>query len=162
MNGAHLHLLSNHLPIIIPIIALLILITGLLFKSNVTQRIALSIFMLGALLTLPALLSGEGAEDIVESAGNKAYIETHEEVAETFAVLSYILGAWAAVGLWASWKQKSYAKFVSLSVLVFSCVVLFFAQQTGNSGGQIMHEEIRANASYIAPQTNTIEHTDED
>ncbi len=163
MNGAHLHLLANHLPIIIPMVALLVLIIGFLFKSDITKRIGLAIFMLGALLTIPAFVTGEGAEEIVESATNDAYISNHEELAETFAVLSYILGVMAAVGFWANWKHKSFAGFVSASVLVFSLVVLFFAQQTGTSGGEIMHEEIRANASNIVlPQSNSTQETEED
>ena len=66
MNEAHLHLTFNHLPIIIPIIGLLIMIGGILLKSEVIKRTAYAVFILGALATIPAFASGEGAEEIAE------------------------------------------------------------------------------------------------
>ena len=66
MNEAHLHLTFNHLPLIAPIIALLIMIGGILLKSEVIKRTAYAIFILGAIMTIPAFVSGEGAEEIAE------------------------------------------------------------------------------------------------
>lgn len=79
MNQAHLHLISNHLPIIIPIVGLLVLIGGLIVRSEVVQRTSYLLFALGALCTFPALQTGEGAEEIVEEmAGiNAESIEIH-------------------------------------------------------------------------------------
>lgn len=154
MNDAHLHLIFNHLPIIVPMVGLLVLIGGFLFNSAVIKRVALSIFILGSLAAIPATLTGDGAEDVVESYGiGDKIIHEHEEIAEAFAILSYVLGAFALVGLWANWKQKAFANYLTVTVLVFSLVVLFFAQRTGTSGGEIRHEEIRANAAIVAPQT---------
>jgi uncharacterized membrane protein len=154
MNGAHQHLLLNHLPIIIPILALLVLVSGFLYSSAVIKRVGLALFVLGALFTIPAFTTGEGAEEVVEMIPgiSDQYIEVHEEVAETFAVLSYVLGALSLVALWASWKQKSFARHLVATVMVLSLPVLFFAQQSGSTGGEIRHEEIRTNAhNTVAP-----------
>jgi hypothetical protein len=48
------------------------------------------------------------------------------------------------VGLWASWKGKSFAKLLSFVILALSLVVLFLGKQTGTSGGEIRHTEIRS------------------
>lgn len=145
MNAAHFHLLVNHLPIIFPIIGALILIVGLIAKSNAVQRTAFMIFILGSIAAIIAMNTGEGAEDVVEKiAGvSKDLIKTHEEIAEKFSILTYALGGLSLVGLWANFKQKSFSKTVSYVVLLFAFVTIFFATQTGTTGGEIRHTEIR-------------------
>lgn len=145
MNAAHLHLILNHFPIIIPIIGILIMIAGFFLKSEILKKTAFGLFVLGALFTLPAFATGEDAEDIVENLAGieEEYIETHEEVAETFAYLSYGLGVLSIIGFWASWKEKSFANYLSIAVLLFAVVVLYFGRETGTTGGEIRHPEIR-------------------
>ncbi|WP_205729423.1 hypothetical protein [Flavobacterium alkalisoli] len=146
MNDAHFHLIVNHMPIIVPIIGLLVMIGGFISKSEAVKRAAYFIFILAAVCALPAMASGEGAEEIVEHmpGADHHLIHEHEELAETLAMLCYILGGLSLVGLWASFKKKSFGNIVSVIVLVFSVVVIYFGYQTGTSGGEITHEEIRA------------------
>lgn len=146
MNGAHWHLVINHLPIIFPVVGLIVIITGLISKSEAVKRTAYLIFIIGALTAIAAMQTGEGAEDIVDniSGVSESYIETHEESAETFAVLSYILGGLSLLSLWASFKQKSFSTISSIVTLVFALVVLVFGKQTGTTGGEIRHTEIRS------------------
>ncbi len=145
MNGAHLHLVVNHLPIIFPIVGVIVMITGFISKSEAVKRTAFMIFIFGALASIVAMTTGEGAEEFVEKINgvSKNYIKTHEEVAETFAILSYILGSISLLGLWASFKEKTFASIISITTLVFAFVVLFFGKQTGTTGGEIRHTEIR-------------------
>lgn len=145
MNDAHLHLVFNHFPIIIPIIGLLVMVTGFVFKSEVIKKTALGLFILGALFTLPAFGTGEDAEEVIENLPGieEKYIEAHEEAAETFAYLSYGLGFLSLFGFWANWKGKSYSNLLSVIVVLFAVVVLFFARETGTTGGEIRHPEIR-------------------
>ena len=150
MNDAHIHMIFNHLPIIIPIIGVLILVGGFITRSEIVKRTAFLIFILGAIFTIPAFSSGEGAEEVVEEIGTKIdhhFIHEHEELAETFALLSYALGFISIVALWANFTKKSFANIIALAVLLLSFVVIFFAQQTGTSGGEIRHTEIRSNAT---------------
>ena len=145
MNDAHYHLVLNHLPIIIPAIGLLILIGGLLFKSEIVKRTAYLVFILGAITTLAAFATGEGAEEAVEHLPGvtENLIKTHEETAEIFAILSYILGAIALIGLYANYYKKSFANSLSYITLVAALATLFYAKQTGTTGGEIRHTEIR-------------------
>ena len=145
MNQAHLHLIFNHLPIIVPIIGLLVLVSGFIFKAEILKRAAFGLFILGALFTLPAFGTGEDAEELIENLPgvDEKYIKIHEDAAETFAYLSYGFGVLSLLGLWLNWKKNSYSNFLAIVVAVFAVVVLFFAKETGTTGGEIRHPEIR-------------------
>jgi uncharacterized membrane protein len=164
MNGAHWHLVVNHLPIIFPVVGVIVMIAGLISKSEAVKRTAYMIFTIGALSAIVAMNTGEGAEEIVEkiSGVTENYIEIHEETAETFAVLSYILGGLSLLGFWVSFKQKSYSNLVSIGTIVFALVVLFFAKETGTTGGEIRHTEIRSENYLPASQNGNKEHDDDD
>ena len=49
-----------------------------------------------------------------------------------------------------NYKNKANAKFVSYIALVVAIIGVFFAQQTGTTGGEVRHTEIRANATPTA------------
>lgn len=145
MNQAHVHLVVNHLPIIFPMVGLIVLLGGFVFRSLVIKRVAYFIFILGAVATLPSMLTGEGAEEVAEHiAGvSEHFIHEHEEKAETFALLSYILGVLSLIALWLNWKQNKLASLFSLGVLILALGALYMGKQTGTSGGEIRHTEIR-------------------
>jgi uncharacterized membrane protein len=153
MNEAHFHLVVNHLPIIFPLVGIIIMLTGQFAKSEAVKRTAYMIFALGALATIAAMTSGEGAEEIVEKIGgiSEDYIKTHEESAEVFALLAYILGGVSLLGLWISFKQKVFSGIFSICVLLFAVIIMYFAKQTGTTGGEIRHTEIRSESSMLAP-----------
>ena len=146
MNQAHFHLLVNHLPIIVPIIGVVVLLSGIIFRSEIVKRVAYFVFIIGALATLPSMLSGEGAEEVAENLPGvtENFIHEHEEAAETFALFSYILGAFALFSLWANWKRKSFSNLLSYVILALSLIVVLLGKQTGTTGGEIRHTEIRS------------------
>jgi len=145
MNEAHWHLVVNHLPIIFPMVGVIVMITGLISKSEAVKRTAFMIFIFGALASIAAMATGDGAEEIAKKINgiSENFIKNHEETAETFALLSYVLGGISLLGLWASLKQKTISFIISIGTLIFAFVVLFFGKQTGTTGGEIRHTEIR-------------------
>lgn len=145
MNDAHLHLVLNHLPIILPLIGLLIMIGGLLFRSEIIKRTAYLIFILAAVVTIPTFAAGEGAEQVIEklSGVDEYLIKTHKEIAETFAIVCYVLGGISLLGLWANFYKKSLSKIICFTVIGICVITLFFAIKTATSGGEIRHPEIR-------------------
>jgi uncharacterized membrane protein len=147
MNGAHWHLVTNHLPIIIPIVAVLIMIGGILLKSEILKRAAYCIFILGALTAIAASATGEEAEEVVERMNgiDERFIEVHEETAEVFSIILYSLGGISLIGLWANWRKKSFSNLILVIALSLAMVGFFFAKQTGTTGGEIRHTEIRNN-----------------
>ena len=164
MNGVHWHLVVNHFPIIFPVVGVIAMITGLISKSEAVKRTAFLIFILGALASISAMTTGEGAEEIVEKINgvSENFIKTHEETAETFAMLSYILGSISLLGLWASFKQKTISNVITISTLLFAFVVLFYGKQTGTTGGEIRHTEIRDGNNVHATEKSKIEKYQED
>lgn len=147
-NEAHFHLIINHFPIILPIVGLIILIIGFLMKAELVKRITYGIFIVAAATTFLAMNSGEGAEEIVEELGrNHHAIHEHEEHAETFALLSYVLGLFSAIALWLNWKKHPFKDLSMYLVALVSIAVLFLARGVGQSGGEISHEEIKSTIS---------------
>ena len=147
MNDAHLHMVVNHFPIIGTILGLGILITGIILKNSTVKNTAYVLFIVAALFALFSMATGEGAEEMVEdmpSIGHEI-IHEHEEMAEKLAIVLYALGVISLIGLFMNYKNKANAKFVSYLAVVVAVIGVFFAQQTGTTGGEIRHTEIRAN-----------------
>lgn len=90
MNEAHFYLVVNHLSIIFPIVGVIVMITGLIFKSDAVKPMAFLFFIIGSLTFITAMTSGEGAEEVVENISRtpENYIERHEESAELFSILT--------------------------------------------------------------------------
>ena len=143
-NAAHFHLMINHFPIILPFIGIILLILAILFKSESVKRASYFIFIFSAVSTVFAMNSGEGAEEIVEELGRShKYIHEHEEQAETFALLAYVLGLFSIISLWLNWKKHPFANLSMYLTIIVCAGTLYFAKATGTSGGEISHEEIR-------------------
>lgn len=156
MNQAHYHLVLNHLPIIFPLVGIILLFISIFFKSEAVKRSAYLIFIIGALSAIPAFSTGEGAEETVENiAGvSERLIHTHEEMAEIFATLAYILGGLSLLGIFFSLKAVKFSSVFSYLVLLFSLVVMFYAKQVGTTGGEIRHTEIRSRSAALIQDGN--------
>ena len=153
MNEIQFHLAINHFPIIIPIIGAIVLVGGMILKSEIVKRTAFFILIMGSVSTAPAFISGEGAEELAENIQgiDEQYIETHEDISKQFMISSYVLGILSLIGLWANWQKKAYANRVGYLVIFCAAIVLYFAKQTGTSGGEIRHTEIRENQKSLEP-----------
>lgn len=145
MDAVHLHLALNHFPIILPVVGVLVMLGGIFLRTEAVKRTAFAIFISGGMLTIPAFVTGEASEDSIENLSgiNEQDIETHEDTVKKFALSSYFLGIFAVFGLWSSLKNKSYAPTTSITAVMVALVVIFLAKQTGTSGGEIRHPEIK-------------------
>jgi uncharacterized membrane protein len=145
MDATHIHLILTHFPIIGLTIGFGILVYGQYSKNNTIKKVALIIFILMAILTIPAYLSGEEAEEKVENiAGvSESIIEDHEELAEKAIWLMGLLGAFSLLNLYAISKNLTPSKTISTITIVISIATLGLFAKVGNLGGQIRHSEIR-------------------
>lgn len=167
MNQAHLHLLFNHLPILGTLFGLLILAGGYLLKNNTVKRTALGIFVLSALCVIPAYLTGGGAEEITESLPGvtENFIEAHENMANLFLGMAGALGLLSLFTFLADLKMKKIAPILYAITLILALATMFFAQQTGSSGGKIRHTEIRSgvtSSGFESPGSNNSAETDDE
>lgn len=149
MNEAHVHMLVNHVPIIGIIFGLIILIIGVVIKNISVKNTAYGLFIVSAILAAVSMFTGEGAEEVLEhfSTIEREIIHEHEEIAEKFALLSYIIGAASILGIYLNRKKHTKAELIAFFVIIISSVGIFLAQRTGTTGGEIRHVEIRSNAN---------------
>jgi len=155
MNDAHLHMVVNHFPIIGTIFGLGILIVGIVMKNNTIKNTAYILFVVAAIFAAVSMATGEGAEEMVEdlpSVGKKI-IHEHEEMAEKLALVLYVLGIVSLAGLFLNIKKNTKANLVSFLALTIAVVAVFLGKQTGTSGGEVRHTEIRADSGTATEAT---------
>jgi hypothetical protein len=144
MNGAHLHLMLNHLPVLGVGFGLLLLLAARFRKSTDLTRAALVVFVLAAGAAGTAYLTGEPAEEAVEevAAVTEQSIEQHEEAATAALVLTGLLGAGALFGLVGYRRQALPPAWFTGTALIGALVAGGAMAYTANLGGQIRHPEI--------------------
>ena len=144
-NGAQLHLIVNHIPVIcVPVVALL-LAWGLLRSQPEVTRAALGLLALVAAAVLLPYLTGEPAEEVVEEYGvSHDFIHQHEEFAEATALATGVLAVLAVGALVLS--RRPFRRWPGVVVLVAALGASGMLAWTAHLGGQVRHLEIRPGA----------------
>ncbi|ESU24906.1 hypothetical protein FEDK69T_04600 [Flavobacterium enshiense DK69] len=142
-------MLVNHFPIIGTIFGVGILIAGAIFKNNSVKNTAYILFVITSFFGFASMSTGEGAEEIAEKLPSVSHkiIHEHEEIAEKLALFLYVLGTISLIGLYLNIKKHAKANFVTYIAIGFGFSVIYLAQKTGTTGGEIRHTEIRENAT---------------
>lgn len=145
MDGAHIHLLLNHIPILGSIFATPLFAYALIRQSDELKRLSLVILFLTALVTIPVFLSGEPAEEIVEKlAGvNEPIIKQHEDSAKLSLAFVLVTGVLSLIGMVLMRGKKEFARWFVLFALLVSAISAVLMARTANLGCQIRHTEIR-------------------
>jgi len=164
MDSTHLHLVVNHFPIVGSFIGTVILIFGIILNSSGILRKTSFILLIGvAIAALVTFYSGEGAEHAVEKIPGiaESYIEEHEDHGKLFLTAAIITGVLSALGLLYEHFAKRNFKLLSYAVIFAALATCLFAIQTGNSGGEIRHTEIRTDAG-SAPDSGNLPENESD
>jgi uncharacterized membrane protein len=145
MNEAEVHLALNHLPLFGTLFGFLLLLLAVLRKSRDLKQAGLWLCLLAALGAIPVYLSGEPAEELVESVPgvNPDLIEEHEESALWALVGIEILGAASLAGLYLSRKTGGPPERLIHLCLVLALIAVAIVGRTAYLGGQIHHPEVR-------------------
>jgi hypothetical protein len=145
MNFAHYHLLLNHVPIIGTIIGLSLYAISFLGrgKNEDLRRSGLIIFVATAFLAIPVFVSGIGAQQMIKKTVPEAVIQRHEGSAMLSVWFVLLTGAFAAIGLWQTHRTSRQAGWNAIAVLLLAVLAMGFIARTGNTGGDILHPEIR-------------------
>jgi len=144
MNDAYLHLTINHFPIFSMLFGLLILGWGLWKKKDSIQKIAMVLFVLGAITSYIAVETGEGAEEVLEEYATSIShdaIHDHEEAAEIAMWFSLITGGLALVSLFVANYNLRYKNVLMGVLLVAALAAVGALIYTAYEGGQIRHPE---------------------
>ena len=148
MNDAHLHMVFNHFPIIGLFFGIGILAYGIIKKQAILVNTAYVMFIVCMIMAKATMMTGEGAEEIVEELGiSHDLIHEHEEIAETFMKVLYALGILSILGLVANVKKHEKASIFSYVVIILAIGSAVLSKNVGTSGGEIRHTEIRENAN---------------
>jgi putative copper export protein len=153
MNGAQLHLMLNHLSVMGALFSLLLLGWSLIRRSAEVQKLALAVALLAGLSSVPAYLTGEPAEEVIEhTAGvDEAYIEEHESMGKFALWCGVALGVAAAAALAAGVKNPRWLSAGTAITLLASVLVFGVMGYTAHLGGQIRHPEIRDGGMQATP-----------
>ncbi|MFZ4771419.1 MAG: hypothetical protein ACOYLO_14645 [Ferruginibacter sp.] len=143
MSQVHLHLLITHLPIFGALLGAFVLGYGIWSKSDHTKIAAYFLFIISAIGTGIAYLTGEGAEEAVENLPGVAesIIGQHEEFAMYALVSLIVLGISSLMAIYVTIKKSSLAKTASVLTLFISLISFALIARTGYLGGQIRHTE---------------------
>jgi len=156
VNYAHLHLLLNHVPVIGSIIGLGLFLISFFGKNQDLRRASYIIFAAVALFTIPAFLSGFGAQQMIKGPGvSDDLIRRHESSALLSLWFMEITGALALIGLWQSQRTARPPRGNVIAVLIFSLLTVGLMARTGNTGGDIRHPEDQTGKASSAERTVT-------
>ena len=146
MNGAHLHLLVNHVSLFALVIGTLMLAISMKRKSSELRIFATVLFVVAGVFGWIAVETGEQAFDVLKPLGlldPESFVNDHAAAAE-WAERSGILIAALAVTLeWAVRKKQNLVKtlqWILLIAAIHGCTVY---ARTAFLGGLVRHTEIR-------------------
>lgn len=151
MNPLHLHLLSNHIPVIGGALGLVTLLGALILRSTVAIRTALVVATLATATTPLVDWSGEEAEERLEhssvlDAAGKKWMDIHEDRAEiAVGALLVACGLCLAALAAGAWKPTWLIP-ISLVAALALAIGLGLGAWAGSAGGQIRHSEIRSDS----------------
>lgn len=151
MSAAHVHLMLNHVPVVLLATGAAFLAWALVRGSDELLRAGAALLVAAAVAGAPVFLTGEPAEELVEHRPgvSEAAIERHEEAAEAAIVVLGAVGVVALGGLFAFRRRRIPAWFgyAGLTLALLGAGVL---ARTATLGGQIVHAELRDGAGSAA------------
>jgi hypothetical protein len=159
MTIPHLHLLLNHFPVLGAVIGLGLLLLSLVRKNEHLKRAGFEVWFVVSLLTIPAYLSGNAAEQgITDLPGvSMALIAAHEDAAVFALGLMQITGVLAWLALWIDRRGRATHASplpVFAAVLLFSVLTVAAMARTATLGGEIRHPEIASTVGVGATQAS--------
>lgn len=157
MDPVWMHMLVNHIPIIVPVVGLLIVIVGMVAKQENIKRTGLVVFIASGLTIYVANLTGEPAEHKVKQIPgiSKHQIHEHEEASEL--MLNLMSGALllALLNLFRIPKSPIVQKWVLVALLVVGVATMVQGVITGHQGGLIRRPDLGGTAPPGADQPTT-------
>lgn len=146
MNGAHLHLLVNHVSLFALVIGTVVLAVSMKRKSPELRVLASVLFVIAGIFGWIAVETGGQAYDVLKPLGlldPESFVNEHAGAA-TWAERSGILIAVLAIALeWAVRKKRNWVKtlqWVLLIAAIHGCTVY---ARTAFLGGLVRHTEVR-------------------
>jgi hypothetical protein len=154
-NGAQIHMLVNHLPVIGFLGMVLALAVAMKVQSiDIKRFVLLATVVVGASALAP-YWTGESAEEVIEHLPgvSKDLIHEHEELAEKATVFSLITAVAAGVAFFLQGRRPETLRKSIPVVFVLSLVTAGVIGAAAHEGGKIRHPEINPDAGALPSQT---------
>jgi uncharacterized membrane protein len=145
VNLAHLHLFSNHVPVLGTFFGLLALAVGMARHNEDMKKTGFVVLVLAAIAAIPVWITGDPAGEAAKNLPGvtESLIDAHENAA-LFAFIALGVTAFLAIiGLVRSRGAKLLPQPLTMIVLVLAVVSGGLMARAANVGGQIRHTEIR-------------------
>lgn len=144
MNAAYVHLAINNFPPVISLVAVLVLLGGMVFRSAAVVRTALLLMVAAALFAIPTYLSGEPTEHLVRHMEGVAAtaIHPHEEAGEWALIMLSVEGA-AALAVLIAFRRRELPRWATVGMLVLALLGTVTVFRAASLGGHIRHPEMR-------------------
>jgi hypothetical protein len=150
----YVHAITNHLPLIGLLVAMLALIAALVTKDRTAMLIGLALVGLLALSAWPVYHYGEAGYDRVLSMADEAggkFLEYHKALAERWIFLYFVTAGLAGVGFMLGLKWPRTLVLSSILALVLAATSLAAGIVIAKAGGAIRHREFRFEPPPRAP-----------
>ena len=143
MNQAQMHLALTHVPVMLTLFGVVTMIASIITKNKTVSQVSLWTLVAAGVFTIPAFLTGEGAEEVAERipAILESTIEDHEHFAEVslwIVISAAILAATSLIKI----SGKSVSAILVYPVLALALAAAGTMGYTAHLGGQIRHPEI--------------------
>lgn len=155
MNDAYLHLLINHIPVILAPLGALAAILALVKRNRTVWLYAVATLTLAGAAVYPVKFTGERAEKVVERAiptVSKDAIHDHEEAGDT---ATWILLATGAISAWAWWRLArggtTLPTWLAAAVVIGALASAGAVSYASYEGGLIVHTEAHNPVPPAAP-----------
>jgi hypothetical protein len=142
----YVHVVTNHLPLVGLLVAMLALAGALVTRNRTATRIGLLLVCLLALSAWPVYHYGEEGYDRVLSMSDEAggkYLDHHRALAERWVFLYFVTAGAAGVGFLLAWKWPGTLVFSSILALVLAAASLAAGIAIAKAGGAVRHREFR-------------------
>lgn len=150
-NGAYLHLLINHVPVILAPIGALALILAWLTQRRAVWLYGLACVTLAGISAYPTMATGDAAEHVVMhtvTGVDRSTVHAHEEAGELTMWILLASGLVSAYGWWKLGKSDVYSGTLPLwtraLALLFALAGAGMVTYASYTSGYIIHHEIHA------------------
>ncbi len=165
MNERELHLILNHFPVILSVMALFASLIAIATKSRSAWIYAAASLAIAGLFSYPSVLTGHGAHEVIEDfwyvkAGSW---DEHREAAGYANIMALLSGVIAAYAWWKLTRSKEAVLATWLQVvLILGCVMTASTMgRTAWLGGRVIREQAALKtppAGWVAPPKMEHEH----
>lgn len=146
MNWPHLHLAVNLVPLVVAVIGFVLLLVGVLRRSESLVGTGLALYVVVGVAAAIAYLTGLQAEEVMERLPgiSEELIEAHEEAALLALICALALGLFGLFGTRWVGRSPRGRTWIERAGLLLGVVTALVLGWTANQGGKIRHPEIRA------------------